>query len=109
MKALLNFLKRTTTPTTVPTVPQTYNPPIQIAVVNSCTVLSDSQITPVVQALQIQVSRDFAPVYGLDAKLVQVSKGAKVPAGMWQLVMLDNADQAGALGYHDLTTDGLPL
>jgi hypothetical protein len=27
----------------------------------------------------------------------------------WWLVFLDNSDQAGALAYHDLTNEGLPL
>jgi hypothetical protein len=30
------------------------------------------------------------------------------PDGWW-LVFLDNSDQAGALAYHDLTNEGLPL
>ncbi len=34
--------------------------------------------------------------------------GALRPAA-WQLVFLDNSDQADALGYHDLTAEGLPL
>jgi hypothetical protein len=29
-------------------------------------------------------------------------------AGAWALVFLDDADQPGALAYHDLTPDGLP-
>ena len=29
--------------------------------------------------------------------------------GQWATVFLDNADQPGALAYHDLTADGLPL
>src|SRR5882672_9437152 len=28
---------------------------------------------------------------------------------MWWMGMFDTADQAGALGYHDLTTAGLPI
>src|SRR5260370_22832599 len=28
--------------------------------------------------------------------------------GAWAMVFQDNADQAGALAYHDLTPDGLP-
>src|SRR5438045_9737349 len=27
----------------------------------------------------------------------------------WQLVYFDNADAAGALGYHDITKDGQPV
>jgi hypothetical protein len=28
---------------------------------------------------------------------------------MWAIMFLDNADEANALGYHDLTADGMPL
>ena len=93
----------------VKTAPQTYNPPIKISVINATTVLLDTDITPVVSALQIQASRDFAPVYGIDAKLTQIPKGQTAPAGTWQIVLMDTSDVAGALGYHDLTSDGLPI
>lgn len=43
--------------------------PIPISVINASTVLSDSDIRPVVDALQQQVSRDFLPAWGVDAKL----------------------------------------
>lgn len=77
-----------------------------IAVVNESTAFNNSDMPALVNALQIQVSRDFAPVWGVDAKL---SQNTAVPANAWALVLLDNADQAGALGYHDLTANGLPL
>jgi hypothetical protein len=38
-----------------------------------------------------------------------VAEGSQPASGSWWLVMLDDSDQAGALGYHDLTSDGLPL
>jgi len=84
-------------------------PTIQIAVINACTALSDDQVSAVVPALQTQVSRDFAPVWGPDAALTFVPTGGQPPAGSWWLTILDNSDQAGALGYHDLTPEGLPL
>jgi len=60
-------------------------------------------------ALQQQVTNDFRPIWGTDAELKMVPQGTPAPAGTWQLVILDDSDQAGALGYHDLTPDGLPL
>lgn len=50
----------------------------------------------------------FAKVWGTPAKIVDCGHGP-VPAGQWGLVFLDDADAANALGYHDLTEDGLPL
>lgn len=82
---------------------------IKIAVINSSTVLSDTDVQAAVPALQTQVHRDFAPVWGTDADLTFVAQNGTPPDGYWWLVVLDNSDQAGALGYHDLTPQGLPL
>ncbi|MFE2994802.1 hypothetical protein ACFXG4_07305 [Nocardia sp. NPDC059246] len=76
---------------------------------NRSTVLTDAQVSAVVPALQTQVHRDWAPVWGSDADLSFVATGAQPPAGAWWLVVSDDADQAGALGYHDLTNEGLPM
>jgi hypothetical protein len=81
---------------------------IQVAIVNASTAVQDSQVQAIVPALQTQVHRDFAPVWGVDADLIFVGHGAAPPAGSWWLTVLDNSDQAGALGYHDLTDEGLP-
>ena len=42
---------------------------IQVAMINASTVLQDSQVQAIVPALQTQVHRDFAPVWGVDADL----------------------------------------
>lgn len=83
---------------------------VTIAVLNDSTVLTDAQVQPVVAALQKQVTNDFCPAWGLAAPtLMFIPKGQIAPAGAWQLVVLDNSDQAGALGYHDITPEDLPL
>jgi hypothetical protein len=82
---------------------------IKVAVINASTVLTDAQVEAAVPALQMQVHRDFAPAWGIDADLSFVRSGAKPAAGSWWLVILDNSDVAGALGYHDVTDEGLPL
>jgi len=58
-----------------------------------------------IAAMQAFVDRCVMPVWGTPAKLVK-SKG--YVKGAWAMVFLDNADQPGALAYHDLTPDGLP-
>jgi hypothetical protein len=58
-----------------------------------------------IAAMQVFVDRFVAPVWATPAKLIK-SKG--FVKGAWAMVFLDNADQAGALAYHDLTPDGLP-
>lgn len=82
---------------------------IKVAIVNASTVLKDNDISKAVPALQTQVHRDFSQAWGVDADLIFVPKGSTPPPGAWWLVILDNSDVAGALGYHDLTNDGLPL
>jgi len=81
----------------------------QISVINESTVLTDTEVIPVVAALQQQVTNDFRPVWGTDAELKMVPHGTPPTPGTWWLVILDDSDQAGALGYHDLTPDGLPI
>jgi hypothetical protein len=82
---------------------------IQIAVLNETSLLTDDVLGPIINALQIQVSRDFYPIYGVDARLIQIKKGQPRPPMMWWLVLLNTSDYAGALGYHDVTADGMPL
>ena len=84
-------------------------PTIPISVINESTVLADADVAPVVAALQQQVTNDFGPVWGTAAELTIVPKGNQPAAGSWWLVLLDDSDQANALGYHDLTTEGLPI
>jgi IPT/TIG domain len=79
-----------------------------IAIQNKCTVLTDSQITPVVAALQIQLDRDWQAAWGTTATLVFVSSNQSIPAGAWPIYILDNSDAQGALGYHDETASGVP-
>lgn len=41
--------------------------------------------------------------------LTFVPKDGTLAAGWWQIVIVDNPDQAGALGYHELSAQGTPL
>lgn len=82
---------------------------IEIAIKNLSTVVGDSELALALPAFQTQVSRDFASAYGIDAKLEIVSRGAALRTTQWQLVVLDDADQAGILGYHDVSARGTPL
>ena len=93
----------------MPQLTHVQTPTIQISVINESTVLADNDVLPVVAALQKQVTNDFRPVWGTDAELSIVPKGTQPPSGSWWLVLLDDSDQANALGYHDLTTEGLPI
>src|SRR5204863_985342 len=80
-----------------------------ISIINASTAVSDADAKPVVEALQQQVDDHFAPAWGSSAHLNFVPKGGHPDPGSWWLVILDSSDQAGALGYHDLTQEGLPI
>lgn len=80
-----------------------------IAIVNVSTVLSDAQISTATAALQIQIDRDFGPAWQIGADLISVATGAPVPSGTWVIYVMDTTDQAGELGYHDITSEGNPL
>lgn len=55
--------------------------------------------------MQAFVDENVAPVWGTPAKLIKSDGFVK---DAWAMVFLDDADQPGALAYHDLTPDGLP-
>jgi hypothetical protein len=58
-----------------------------------------------IKAMQKYVDDFVAPVWATPAKLVKTTDFVK---DAWAIVFLDDADQAGALAYHDLTPDGMP-
>ncbi len=77
-----------------------------IACFNRATVGLGVNFARLLAALQTFVDDHFVPVWGTPAKLVKTTTFRK---GAWALAFLDDADVANALGYHDLTPDGLPL
>lgn len=80
-----------------------------VAVTNASTCLTDRQVSAVLPALQQQVTLDFRAYWSVDCQLSFVGEGEQLPDGWWQISVTDNPDQAGALGYHELTSRGTPL
>lgn len=69
-----------------------------VALVNRAPVLlNDSDLDHVARALQIQVERDFAPVWGTPAQVV-AAPGRRAPKGSWPIYVVPQP-QAG-LGVH---------
>jgi hypothetical protein len=77
-----------------------------IACFNKATLNMGVDFDALIAALQKFVDKKFAPVWGTPAKLV---KSEDFLPGAWAIAFLDDADVQGALGYHDLTPDGLPF
>ncbi len=78
----------------------------KIACFNQATVPLGVNLDKLISAMQTYIDKYIAPVWGTPATLVKTTGFKK---GMWAMVFLDNADQPGALAYHDLTPDGFPL
>lgn len=78
---------------------------ITVAVTNTSS-LSTEEVAAICRALSIQGTHDIAPAWGLSNVSVQPRKRL---ATDWTLLFLENSDQAGALGYHDDLSNGLPV
>lgn len=102
----------TTIPVTPQTPPLTVSEPINaqiIAIINESTVLTTEQVETAVSAIQIQLDRDFSLVWGKSAHLEIIKQRSDLAADSWLMAILDDSDQADALGYHDLTAAGQPI
>lgn len=78
-----------------------------IAFIRETAALTDALVASYVAAQQVQISRDFAAIWNLDAECVFVPPGQTVPPGAWQLIFNDHSAMSGALGYH--TDQGNPI
>lgn len=76
-----------------------------IACFNRATVALGVNFDALIAAMQAYVNQYIVPIWGTPAKLIKTTDFVK---DAWAMVFLDNADQAGALAYHDLTPDGMP-
>lgn len=82
---------------------------VSIAVINEARTPLGVDLDALVIALQTQVDRDFAPVWSCAGQLRIVGDARDAVPTDWLLVFLDDADQAGALGYHEVTDAGMPV
>jgi len=77
----------------------------KIACFNKATIPLGVDFDDLIAAMQEYVDKFVAPIWATPAKLIKSTGFVK---GAWAMVFLDDADQPGALAYHDLTPDGLP-
>lgn len=75
----------------------------RLAVINESKRVTDAQVDLIVGALKIQM-RDYCAKAGLRTPTIARYRGA--PKGTVPMVIVDNPDIAGALGYHDVAQDG---
>ena len=81
-----------------------------ISFLNQSTVVTDADFTATVAALQTQINQHFAPIWDLGATLshLTVSPTHYANPSIEHIIILDNSDQAGALGYHLLNSGDVP-
>lgn len=79
-----------------------------IALVDTTGNIPRSELERVTAALQVQVSRDFAPVWGQEATLHVFGSLAEIPVGFWPLTIVDKVDVEGVNGYHWVDDFGTP-
>lgn len=73
---------------------------IQIAIINQTDKINADDFSEAVSAIQKQVSRDFSPIWGVNASIAAFSNAKKVPLGYWSIFILDDINQPGAAGFH---------
>jgi hypothetical protein len=81
----------------------------RVAIIDECHTVAASEIERAVASLQVQVHRDLAPAWGIDAELTLVRSGETPPEKSWWLHLQDDIEEKGVLGYHGVNAMGLPL
>src|SRR5438132_1588969 len=83
--------------------------PIHVALVpeNDQVGIAISDLTRVAAALQKQVTRDFGPIWEVEATVDAFAHLEDVPLGYWNIVISSNVPDS-ALGYH-VDPSGQPL
>ncbi|GHF67795.1 hypothetical protein GCM10010218_56620 [Streptomyces mashuensis] len=80
----------------------------QLALVSETDRITPSQLTRVAAALQKQATRDFFPVWQIQATVDAFEKVEDVPVGYWPMIIKDDIGEPGAAGVH-MDKDGQPF
>lgn len=82
--------------------------PINLALVSEVQEVSASDVTRVAAALQKQVTRDFRPIWHVEATVSAFAKLEDVPVGYWPIIVEEDIHEPGAAGFHT-DEDGQPF
>ncbi len=80
----------------------------KIALFSEVDNLGIPRLRKAVAAFQKQITRDFKPVWDLDAEIIACKSAANVPKGAWPVAVRKNTGVPGALAYHEVK-NGLPF
>lgn len=79
-----------------------------VAIINMSSKVKNSEMRAVTRSLQIQVLRDFIPIWGIAADIEFYEDEKLIPVDAWKIIVLDTEKDAEVMGYHELTEDGYP-
>jgi hypothetical protein len=71
-----------------------------VALVSDTPSVTLSQVTTVAAALQKQVSRDFGPIWSVNATVNAFDALESVPVDYWPVILRDDIQEPGAAGFH---------
>lgn len=74
--------------------------PHHVALVSDTGTVSFADISTVAAALQKQATRDFGPLWQVNATVSAFDALESVPVDYWPVIVRDDIDQPGAAGYH---------
>jgi len=71
-----------------------------VALVSQSKAVTPSLVSSIAAALQKQVTRDFSPLWGIQATVSYFPHLTDVPVGYWPIIIKDTLDDPSAGGYH---------
>lgn len=72
----------------------------QIALISLSSLVPFDRVQIIAAALQIQLDRDFTPIWGRSATVVAYARVSDPPKDSWQIVIQDDINEPGAAGFH---------
>jgi hypothetical protein len=83
--------------------------PIHVYLSRETSLVTDQDVVVCARALDAQVTNELRKTWGVDAKVYPLADPSRLPKGAWVVRLLDDSDEQGALGYHEVTEDGAPV
>ncbi len=73
---------------------------IQIALVSNSKKITFKNVQDICVAMQIQITRDLFPAWGIEATITPYQTEQSIPSGSWKVVIADDIGDPNALGFH---------
>jgi hypothetical protein len=80
-----------------------------VALVSQTEQLGLDQLAVATAAIQKQITRDFGPIWDIDADVAAFGKLSDVPLGYWPIIIRDDIHEQGAAGIHLNRRNGQPF